>query len=960
MNKLLFLLVILTPVILSLSVTETEATNITASPTDLYRVNIGNKSEARTLRLSGTTPILRLQDGYLVLAAESGVEYLRHNNLDFQLIEKDIRKSEIALDMSLDGRNVGRYPLLFETGELRLYRVDWQVVSAEKAYTGLAPLPFNRVPVTYRAHRPPAAPSADMVDLNWLISTISRDTLESCMDILQAFGGRRAGTSEYYAGAAWARNKFIQLGYDSVYYDTHWDSVYGEWAELKNVVAYKPGTVYPEFHVVVGAHLDAVPNSPGADDNGSGSAAVLELARILKDIETSVSFVFALFDGEEEGLLGSASMAARMYQAGTRLVFMYNMDMIGHYENDFDAYIYATNPYHYDTWGVLADSLDGINLSPHVRGAGGSDHMSFEQVGYESVMLHEYIFSSVYHSYRDSTTYIDYDYMTRMVQSSIAMVYYMSETFAPEPSVEIEPAGPLALALPPAGTDQIEVRLREYSGAAVIPDGVVLHYSINDNPWTETIMSPTGNDTYAYSFTSLVCGDKIDYYITAEDAALGLFYYPNENNSIMACGATGYETVIDEGFASDPGWETSGDAGYGHWEWGQPNYNDPYGAAATSDFDGNLYCYLTDPAIGIDVDNGHAVLTSPVFDGDGSQVIVQYAHWFSNHAGAAPYSDVMTTDVSSNGGQTWNQLEQIGPVDQASGGWFVSQFWLNDVITTTDQMRLRFTASDTGDDSRVEAGLDAVSVIRFTFYPIIVTESMPTWTAGAVFSRSLEAQACSDSLTWSDKYGHLEGSGLIVTPPGTVEGVPSSEGNIMFVASAMDELGREDERIYSFRINPALNIATTELSPAGVDSDYNFTLAATGGTGVLTWTDQNNDLEGTGLNFSPDGLLSGIPTDTGTIVFTAIVEDEVGAQDERPYSLTVMLSSVCGDANADKQVNVGDAVFLINYVFKSGPAPQPVCIGDANDDSETNVGDAVYLINYVFQGGPEPVDNCCR
>jgi len=65
----------------------------------------------------------------------------------------------------------------------------------------------------------------------------------------------------------------------------------------------------------------------------------------------------------------------------------------------------------------------------------------------------------------------------------------------------------------------------------------------------------------------------------------------------------------------------------------------------------------------------------------------------------------------------------------------------------------------------------------------------------------------------------------------------------------------------------------------------------------------------------------------------------------------------CGDANGDKSVNVGDAVYVINYVFKGGPAPTPVVgAGDANCDHAVNVGDAVYIINYVFKGGPAP---CC-
>lgn len=69
---------------------------------------------------------------------------------------------------------------------------------------------------------------------------------------------------------------------------------------------------------------------------------------------------------------------------------------------------------------------------------------------------------------------------------------------------------------------------------------------------------------------------------------------------------------------------------------------------------------------------------------------------------------------------------------------------------------------------------------------------------------------------------------------------------------------------------------------------------------------------------------------------------------------------VCGDANRDGQTNVGDAVYLINFVFKGGPLPNPECSGDANGDGQRNVGDAVYLINFVFKGGPVPYVFCCN
>lgn len=62
-----------------------------------------------------------------------------------------------------------------------------------------------------------------------------------------------------------------------------------------------------------------------------------------------------------------------------------------------------------------------------------------------------------------------------------------------------------------------------------------------------------------------------------------------------------------------------------------------------------------------------------------------------------------------------------------------------------------------------------------------------------------------------------------------------------------------------------------------------------------------------------------------------------------------------GDANNDGQANVGDAVYMINYVFRGGAAPTCLQEGDANADGTVNVGDAVYLINYVFKSGPVPL-----
>jgi hypothetical protein len=65
-----------------------------------------------------------------------------------------------------------------------------------------------------------------------------------------------------------------------------------------------------------------------------------------------------------------------------------------------------------------------------------------------------------------------------------------------------------------------------------------------------------------------------------------------------------------------------------------------------------------------------------------------------------------------------------------------------------------------------------------------------------------------------------------------------------------------------------------------------------------------------------------------------------------------------GDANGDGHINSSDVVFLINYLFKGGPAPQPLSAGDANGDCVVNSADVVYLINYLFKGGEIPKPGC--
>jgi hypothetical protein len=119
----------------------------------------------------------------------------------------------------------------------------------------------------------------------------------------------------------------------------------------------------------------------------------------------------------------------------------------------------------------------------------------------------------------------------------------------------------------------------------------------------------------------------------------------------------------------------------------------------------------------------------------------------------------------------------------------------------------------------------------------------------------------------------------------------------------------------------------------------------------------------TGITFSQVDMT---PDDTLSFIYCLITTNQ-GEEDyltqvaaARVWAFEHIIPQDCrpGDANNDGTVNVGDAVYLISYIFKGGPPPAPyeVCSGDANGDCQPNVGDAVYIISYVFKGGPAPVD----
>lgn len=203
-----------------------------------------------------------------------------------------------------------------------------------------------------------------------------------------------------------------------------------------NVIATQPGYMYPQKQIIICAHYDNMPDAdiaPGADDNGSGTSAVLEAARILSKIKTDYTIIYALWDKEEQGLLGSSLYAYQARLRNDEIVAVINLDMIGwdsnndnvaeiHYRNYSNSSSIAENMYNINTTYQI-----GLNLMGVYPGTTASDHASFWNNNYSAVLLIEDYsasngtqdFNMKYHTAEDKINYINKSYFEKCAKVAI-------------------------------------------------------------------------------------------------------------------------------------------------------------------------------------------------------------------------------------------------------------------------------------------------------------------------------------------------------------------------------------------------------------------------------------------------------------------------------------------------------------------------------------------------------------
>jgi hypothetical protein len=282
------------------------------------------------------------------------------------------------------------------------------VVSEEPARVR-EPLAFtlglvDRAPQQSRTVVAPIHSPADVVrripppeTIQALIDSTSTENMMATIQRLQDFESRYVVVDSCWAAGYWIEDRLRSYGYTDVRLDTFRTWTFRDSVDALNVIAYKEGATRPSEYVIFGGHYDSVTTdnfddpdapAPGAEDNATGVAAVLEAARILRDIEMERSVIFAFWSAEEVGLWGSRDFVAGAVDDSLDIVLYLNVDCIGltpegprHGVVFSDSSALAVGALVSD----IAHEYFGYEFGTRVRPLGASDQNSFWEAGFNVI-----------------------------------------------------------------------------------------------------------------------------------------------------------------------------------------------------------------------------------------------------------------------------------------------------------------------------------------------------------------------------------------------------------------------------------------------------------------------------------------------------------------------------------------------------------------------------------------------
>jgi hypothetical protein len=276
----------------------------------------------------------------------------------------------------------------------------------------------------------------------------------------------------------------------------------------------------------------------------------------------------------------------------------------------------------------------------------------------------------------------------------------------------------------PSGGDTISVEIQPVTDTPV-PGTGVMKVVVDGGVMTMPLVASGVENQYFATFPATECGSAVDFFFEVQSEGGDIVRFPDGFDTLTTFSAESVEIAFADDFETNQGWVVTNTGGLtdGAWTRGIPVGGGVRGDPP-ADADGSGRAFVTDNVAGnSDVDGGSTLLTSPVMSPAAEGSIISYNRWYSNTFGAAPNADIFEVEISDNGGSTWTTLEVVGPGGpEVDGGWFYKQFDLSAIagFELNDQFRIRFTASDLGDGSVIEAGVDGVELLNVDCTPTSV------------------------------------------------------------------------------------------------------------------------------------------------------------------------------------------------------------------------------------------------
>ncbi len=251
-----------------------------------------------------------------------------------------------------------------------------------------------------------------------------------------------------------AARKYIAGQFESSGYQVKFHEYQLNGDTVANIEVELTGTSHPKEIIIVGAHYDAVPGAPGANDNGSGVAAILELADLFKDKSFQRTVRFLAFVNEEPpnsmtGNMGSYVYAKKVAKDKENIIAMFSLETIGYFSDETGSQHYPPffNLFYpkkgnfiafvsnLSSRGLVSKSIqsfrahstfpsEGIAAPAFIPGISWSDHWSFWQHGYPAIMITDtapYRYPA-YHTSEDTPEKVDYEKMVYVVKGIEKMI----------------------------------------------------------------------------------------------------------------------------------------------------------------------------------------------------------------------------------------------------------------------------------------------------------------------------------------------------------------------------------------------------------------------------------------------------------------------------------------------------------------------------------------------------------